>query len=123
VICWSAFAAIAEATRLASNAGVDASRLPEALAGGWADSIPFQIFVPRMLAGVSEPLGHTDTALKDIDSAMELGRAAGAPLPMTATVQQLFRLLLAQGHAKSEPSVLYELYGEGPTSRSNESLT
>jgi 3-hydroxyisobutyrate dehydrogenase len=48
VIVGCAMAVLAEATRLAVNAGIDARRLPEALAGGFADSIPLQLFVPRM---------------------------------------------------------------------------
>jgi 3-hydroxyisobutyrate dehydrogenase len=47
VIVGCAMAVLAEATRLAVNAGIDAKRLPEALAGGFADSIPLQLFVPR----------------------------------------------------------------------------
>jgi len=39
VIVGCAMAVLAEATRLATNAGIDAHRLPEALAGGFADSI------------------------------------------------------------------------------------
>src|SRR5699024_4514934 len=39
--------AIAEAVALAQDNGVDASRLHEALAGGWADSVLLQVFVPR----------------------------------------------------------------------------
>ncbi len=112
VIVGGAFATIAEAVRLATNAGVDAGRLTEALAGGFADSLPFQIFVPRMLAAGQEPLGHTATMLKDLDTALDLGRSTDAPMPMAATVAEIFRLMVAQGHGQSEPSVLYSLYGK-----------
>ena len=33
---------------LAERAGVDAELLPDALRGGFADSIPLQLFAPRM---------------------------------------------------------------------------
>ena len=55
VIVGCAMAVLAEATRLAVNAGIDAKRLPQALAGGFADSIPLQLFVPRMLQGIHSP--------------------------------------------------------------------
>jgi len=55
VIVGCAMAVLAEATRLAVNAGIDAKRLPEALAGGFADSIPLQLFVPRMVQGIHSP--------------------------------------------------------------------
>ncbi|NDF56027.1 MAG: NAD(P)-dependent oxidoreductase, partial [Proteobacteria bacterium] len=49
ILVCSAVATIAEAIRFAENAGVDSGKLTEALAGGWADSKPFQIFGPRMI--------------------------------------------------------------------------
>ena len=52
IISGSLMAVIAEAVRLAQNAGIDAARLPEAFAGGFADSLPLRLFVPRMASGV-----------------------------------------------------------------------
>ena len=111
VIAGCAMAVHAEAVRLATNAGIDAAKLPECLKGGFADSLPFQIFVPRMLEGAAQPLGHVTTLLKDVETALELGRESAAPMPMTAAAVQIYRLMVAQGHAQSEPSVLYALYG------------
>ncbi len=113
VIAGCAMVVHAEAVRLATNAGIDAAKLPECLKGGFADSLPFQIFVPRMLEGAAQPLGHVTTLLKDVETALELGRDSAAPMPMTAAAVQIYRLMVAQGHAQSEPSVLYALYGGG----------
>ena len=55
VIVGCTMAVLAEATRLAVNAGIDARRLPEALKGGFANSIPLQMFVPRMVEGIHVP--------------------------------------------------------------------
>jgi 3-hydroxyisobutyrate dehydrogenase len=44
-------AAITEALVLARASGLDLSGIPPALAGGFADSIPLQIFGTRMAAG------------------------------------------------------------------------
>ncbi|MEE8248322.1 MAG: NAD(P)-dependent oxidoreductase, partial [Alphaproteobacteria bacterium] len=109
VIAGCAMVVHAEAVRLATNAGIDAAKLPECLKGGFADSLPFQIFVPRMLEGAAQPLGHVTTLLKDVETALELGRESAAPMPMTAAAVQIYRLMVAQGHAQSEPSVLYAL--------------
>jgi 3-hydroxyisobutyrate dehydrogenase len=111
MIAGSTFVTIAEALRFATNAGIDAARLMEALKGGFADSLPFQILGPRMLQEIEEPLGHNDTILKDVETALEIGGRVGAPMPMTAAAAQLYRLLVAQGHAKDEPGILYKLYG------------
>ena len=55
VIVGSLLPVLAEAVRLAEAAGVDATRLPEALKGGFADSLPLQIFGARMAAREFEP--------------------------------------------------------------------
>lgn len=103
-------ATIAEAVSLARAAGIDAGRLPAALAGGWADSKPLQVFVPRMVDGWDAPIGALSTMLKDVDTAMDLSRQAGSPLPMAALAQQLLRLMAARGHADDDPAVLARLY-------------
>ncbi len=85
VIVGCAMAVLAEATRLAVNAGIDAKRLPEALAGGFADSIPLQLFVPRMVQGIhSPPLGHIHTMLKDLDTVVAVAQDTSTPVPMAA---------------------------------------
>ncbi len=93
VIVGCAMAVLAEATRLATNAGIDAGRLPEALAGGFADSIPLQLFVPRMVQGIhSPPMGHIATMLKDLDTVVEVARDTSSPVPMASLAAQLFRM-------------------------------
>lgn len=97
VIVGSLMCVLAEATRLATNAGISAARLPEALAGGWADSKPMQICVPRMVAGIHDPpLGHAYTMLKDLDTARLLAVATGSPLPMASLAAETFRTLCAR---------------------------
>lgn len=110
VIVASNIAVIAEAVRLAEKAGVDASRLPQALAGGWGDSKPLQVFVPRMVQGYDVPIGASDTLLKDLDAALDLARECGAPLPVSGLAAQLLRALQAQGKGAGEPTDLIDLY-------------
>src|SRR2546421_8335522 len=97
-------------TRLAVNAGIDAKRLPEALAGGFADSIPLQLFVPRMLQGIhSPPLGHIATMLKDLDTVIDVARDTSSPVPMSALAAQLFRLAKAARGADADALEIYKL--------------
>ncbi len=108
VIVGCAMAVLAEATRLAANAGIDAGRLPEALAGGFADSIPLQLFVPRMVQGIhSPPLGHIATMLKDLDTVADVARNTSTPVPMATLAGQLFRL--AKGFYGADADAL-EIY-------------
>ena len=110
VIVGCAMAVLAEATRLAVNAGIDAGRLPEALAGGFADSIPLQLFVPRMVQGIhSPPLGHIATMLKDLDTVVDVARTTSSPVPMSALAAQLFRLAKAARGADADALEIYKL--------------
>jgi 3-hydroxyisobutyrate dehydrogenase len=110
VIVGCAMAVLAEATRLAVNAGIDAKRLPEALAGGFADSIPLQLFVPRMVQGIhSPPLGHISTMLKDLDTVVDVAHDTSSPVPMSALAAQLFRLAKAARGADADALEIYKL--------------
>lgn len=110
VIVGCTMAVLAEAARLATNAGVDASRLPEALAGGFADSKPLQIFVPRMVNAQHEPpLGHVYTMLKDLDSVCELARSCTSPVPFTAMAAEQFRLLTVRGGKTADALEIFKL--------------
>jgi 3-hydroxyisobutyrate dehydrogenase len=110
VIVGCAMAVLAEATRLATNAGIDAQRLPEALAGGFADSIPLQLFVPRMAAGIhSPPLGHIATMLKDLDTVVDVARDTATPVPMAALAGQLFRMAKAVRGGDADALEIFKL--------------
>jgi 3-hydroxyisobutyrate dehydrogenase len=110
IIVGCAMAVLAEATRLASNAGIDAGKLPEALAGGFADSIPLQLFVPRMVQGIhSPPLGHIATILKDLDTVADVAQTTSTPVPMASLAAQIFRLGKAARGADVDALEIYKL--------------
>jgi 3-hydroxyisobutyrate dehydrogenase len=110
VIVGCAMAVLAEAARFAVNAGIDAKRLPEALTGGFADSIPLQLFVPRMVAGThSPPMGHISTMLKDLDTVIDVARDTSSPVPMSALAAQLFRLTKTSRGADADALEIYKL--------------
>ncbi|MBV9459964.1 MAG: NAD(P)-dependent oxidoreductase [Bradyrhizobium sp.] len=110
VIVGCAMTVLAEATRLAVNSGIDASKLPEALAGGFADSIPLQLFVPRMVQGIhSPPLGHIATMLKDLDTVAEVAHDTSTPVPMASLAAQLFRLAKAARGADVDALEIYKI--------------
>ena len=127
VIVGCAMAVLAEATRLASNAGIDAGRLPEALAGGFADFIPLQLFVPRMVQGIhSPPLGHVATMLKDLDTVADVARRrqrrcrwrpsrdrySGWPRLHAAPTRTLWKSTSSRPQTAEPTSVLESPYGD-----------
>jgi 3-hydroxyisobutyrate dehydrogenase len=81
---------IAEMLAFASKSGIDATRLPGALAGGFADSLPLQIFGPRMAAGIDTPrIGALSTFRKDIDQVVRLADECGAYAPMATRAAEV----------------------------------
>jgi len=83
---------IAEMLSFARAAGIDATQLPAALAGGFADSLPLQIFGNRMARNIDTPkIGTVATFKKDIDQVARLAGESGAFVPMTARAVELLR--------------------------------
>ncbi|MFG1347999.1 NAD(P)-dependent oxidoreductase [Xanthobacter autotrophicus DSM 431] len=103
-------ALVAEAQGLAARAGLDVAALPQALAGGRADSVLLQLFWPRMAAGDYAPTSTVTSILKDLAMVESMGRAKAAALPLTALVTELNRWLVAQGHAGEDITALYRFY-------------
>ncbi|MGH8736347.1 MAG: NAD(P)-dependent oxidoreductase [Burkholderiales bacterium] len=110
IIVGCLFPVIAEAVRLAEAAGVDAALLPQALKGGFADSLPLQVFGPRMARReFDHPSGTTAIMLKDLENAAAVAREYGVPLPMARTASELYRILAAQGKGGEEPTMFIDL--------------
>ena len=104
-------AVIAEMVALAEASGVDAQRLAEALAGGFADSTPFQILTPRMAASdFADPAWHLRTLLKDLDMAVAQSQRSGSATPMSGLAAQLMRAHASQGFAEQDPATLVNAY-------------
>ncbi|MGH8494300.1 MAG: NAD(P)-dependent oxidoreductase [Moraxellaceae bacterium] len=83
---------IAEAIALAEKSGVDASKLAPALAGGFADSKPFQLLAPRMSTRQFEPVQwRVKTLLKDLDMAVTLSQQEHSNIPLAAHAAELMR--------------------------------
>ncbi len=105
----AAVAALAEALGFAQRNDIDLKLLAPALAGGWADSKPLQIFAPRMIDVPTESIGALSTMLKDIDTVMAVAQQSGAPMPLTANIQQTLRLASAMGLGEAELSAIVAL--------------
>ena len=111
VIVGSNIASIAEAINLAAKSGINANLLAEALGGGFADSVPLQIFGPRFASKQYEPLtGHIYTMLKDLKTALELGKQNTTPLPITSRVVGLMNKAKEKGWSEKDITKLIELF-------------
>lgn len=102
---------IAEMMALAEQEGVNSAKIPEALAGGFADSKPLQIVGPEMAAHQFEPVKwRVKTLLKDLNMAVDLASEQGNAIPLSGLAAQLMQLHGSQGFLEQDPSTLIKLY-------------
>ena len=107
VISGCTMAVVAEAINLAERAGVDATRLADALRGGFADSKPFQLLAPRMAhRAFDDPLGTVNMMLKDLDVVGALGQRSDAILPLTSAASEMLRATVNRGHGEDDISTI-----------------
>lgn len=102
---------MAEVLALAKKAGVDASKIPEALKGGFADSIPLQLTGSRMaVQDFDEVKWHVKTLLKDLDMANTLAHQNGSAIPMAGLGAELMRQHGSKGNLEQDPATFITLY-------------
>jgi len=106
------YCVIAEALRLAEAYGVDAAKIPAALAPGHAGSNLLPVLFARMIARDFAPKGYARQVLKDLEMLHEAAGARHLSMPMAAQALTLFRLLIAQGKSELDGSAILTLYPE-----------
>ena len=102
-------AVLAETLGFAKTYGVDCQKVLEALAGGWADSTVLQEHGKRMINAEyweSAP----GNMIKDMTNACDMAKATTSPMPVTALVTELYRMLGAGGNANKGQIGLMWLY-------------
>jgi 2-hydroxy-3-oxopropionate reductase len=118
VLCALNFAALAEATKLAQDAGVDAAKIPQALKGGRADSALLQEYMPRFVARDYRQTGRIDNMVKDLNAVQDLARQTHTPMPLTAVCAEIHRQLTAAGWGGEDQATLMEYFnGIAPPNR------
>ncbi|CAA6807538.1 MAG: 2-hydroxy-3-oxopropionate reductase (EC [uncultured Thiotrichaceae bacterium] len=102
---------MAEALAMAEKGGVDATQIPKALKGGFADSIPLQLTGSRMADKDFEEIKwHIKTLLKDLDMVTDFSKTMSSATPMAGLAAQLMRLHASQGYADQDPATLIKQY-------------
>ncbi len=94
---------IAEAVALASLSGVDTTLLAPALAGGFADSKPFQILAPRMATHTFEPVQwKVQTLSKDLNNAVKLAEQFNLDIPVAKRALSQLKDHQTQGFSEAD---------------------
>jgi len=110
VLCGLGFLAVAEATQLALDAGVDATKIPVALKGGRADSALLQEYMPRFATKDYRRTGRIDNMVKDLNMVNDLVRSTGTSMPMTALCTEIHRMLTAAGLGGEDQAAVMEFF-------------
>ncbi|MDA1097372.1 MAG: NAD(P)-dependent oxidoreductase [Proteobacteria bacterium] len=106
------YAILAEALALAEAGGIDAAKIPQALAAGHAGSNMLQSMYPRMLARDFAPAGFARQVLKDLDMLHDLAKALGVPTPMSSQTASLYRILNSKGHGDLDGIAILKLFDQ-----------
>ena len=98
--------AVAEALLFASKAGADPAKVREALLGGFAQSRVLELHGERMIGRSFDPGFRIRLHQKDLNLALQAARNLGLSLPNTATAQELFNAVAAQGGSDLDHSAM-----------------
>ncbi len=110
LLCAFAFQAVAEAVMLAEAGGVDAAKIPSALAGGRADGRILQEFMGKFAARDYTPTGRIDNMLKDLESVQSFAALGRTALPVTGLITELHRLMVAAGIGGEDTAAMMKLF-------------
>ena len=102
--------AVAEALTLAQKAGVDPAVVFDAIKGGLAGSTVLSAKAPMMLSGNDRPGFKIDLHIKDLNNALDCAHAVGAPVPMTAQVQEVLQWLHHHEGGQKDHSAIAQYY-------------
>jgi 2-hydroxy-3-oxopropionate reductase len=98
--------AVGEALLFASKAGADPAKVRDALLGGFAQSRILELHGKKMIDRTFEPGFRIRLHQKDLNLALQSARSLGLSLPNTATAQELFNCLAAQGDIDLDHSAM-----------------
>jgi 3-hydroxyisobutyrate dehydrogenase-like beta-hydroxyacid dehydrogenase len=105
--------ALGEGLNFAQKAGLDPAKVLEVVSGGAAGSWQMNNRWPTMAEGKFDFGFAVDWMRKDLAICMEESRRNGAALPVTAVVDQLYRLIQQKGGGRWDTSSLIENLRDG----------
>ncbi len=98
---------VAEALLLCQKAGADATKVREALRGGFADSRILEVHGERMIHRDFAPRGSVAVQLKDLDNALHTAQGMDYRAEITQAVTDLYRSAAEHGFGQLDQSGLF----------------
>ncbi|MGY9061615.1 MAG: NAD(P)-dependent oxidoreductase [Rhodospirillales bacterium] len=115
VLVLNNYAVLAEALALAEAGGIDASKIPDALATGHAGSNMLKNVFPRMIKRDYAPKGYARQLLKDLDMLHDLAKSLKTPTTISSQTASLLRILNSKGHEELDGIAIMKLYDQSDT--------
>ena len=110
-IVGSGFVLMAEALRLAEEAGIDAAAIPKCLAGGLADSRLLQRIYPQMQRRAFDPpLSFARQLLKDMKAVGAFAESLGLAVPMVKAARDRYAAYVDSGGGMSDSASIVRMY-------------
>ncbi|KAL9571781.1 hypothetical protein ACKAV7_004105 [Fusarium commune] len=101
----------AEATGLASKAGIDANEIYNIIINAAGNSSAYEELVPQMLQGNSHVKPSIESLLHKINLVNSSSKSLNFPLPLCSASEQVCLLASAQGYGLEPVSSLVKLFG------------
>jgi 3-hydroxyisobutyrate dehydrogenase len=113
-IVGAGYVLMAEALALAEAAGLDAGKLPDCLAGGFADSTLLRRLYPQMHGRAFEPpRAYARQLLKDMKNVRQFAGEVGVALPLVERAVERFDEFVEAGNAMKDPAAIALFYQRG----------
>jgi 3-hydroxyisobutyrate dehydrogenase len=106
---------MAEAVRLAEEAGIDAAALPACLAGGHADSSLLRRLYPRMQQRTFDPpQSYARQLYKDLKAVTAFAHGLGLDLPVVESATARYAEFVHEGGEFQDSAAIVRLYERKP---------
>ena len=103
-------AAVSEALMLGKKAGVNPEAIYQAIRGGLAGSVVMDAKAPMIMDRNFTPGFRIDLHIKDLNNVFDAAKSVDAPMPLTAQVFEMMKVLQGDGHGKDDHSALALVY-------------
>lgn len=103
-------AAVSEALMLGQSAGVEPEKIFEAIKGGLAGSTVMNAKAPMMLDQNFKPGFRVDLHIKDLNNVLDAAKSVDSPVPLTAQVMEMMKILHRDGDGSCDHSALVKYY-------------
>ncbi|MBR0247878.1 MAG: NAD-binding protein, partial [Synergistaceae bacterium] len=103
-------AAVSEALMLGKKAGVDPEAIYQAIRGGLAGSTVMDAKAPMIMDRNFKPGFRIDLHIKDLNNVMDAAKSVDSPIPLTAQVFEMMKILHADGKGQDDHSAIAQFY-------------